>query len=199
VLTIVHSVASEDFEDIRRVLAICFRDGEALDALDIERILSFDMEWVNPSEAEKIVQALIGKGWLSGEENALQPTVSLRNVQSPLGWFPRPSRLLHPVDANDIQEQPVVSEPKQVAATQTKEKTQSLNHATSSSDPRAKLTQRLSKYISKASEISLEEVERRAKRKQQALRYASTWICLALVAREQNLSMKEITDALATV
>ena len=198
-LTIVHFVASEDFEDIRRVLAICFRDGQALDALDIERILSFDMEWVSPSEAEKIVQALIGKGWLSGEENALLPTVSLRDVQSPLGWFPRPSRLLHPVHANDIQEQTVVSEPKQVAVTQTREKTQSLNHATNSSDPRARLTQRLSKYISKASEISLEEVERRARRKQQALRYASTWMCLALVAREQNLSMKEITDALATV
>ena len=43
-------MTSEDIEDIRRVLAICFRDGEALDALDIERILSFDMEWVNPSE-----------------------------------------------------------------------------------------------------------------------------------------------------
>ena len=78
-------MASDDIEDIRRVLAICFRDGEALDALDIERILSFDMEWVNPSEAEKIVQALIGKGWLSGEENALKPTVSLTDVHSPLG------------------------------------------------------------------------------------------------------------------
>lgn len=192
-------MASEDVEDVRRVLAICFRDGEALDALDIERILSFDMEWVNPSEAEKIVQALIGKGWLRGEENALQPTVSLRDVQSPLGWFPRPSRLLHPVHANESQEPPADSKPEQVVATPAPEKTPSLNHATSSSDPRAKMTQRLSKFISKASEISLEEVERRAKRKQHALQYASTWMCLALVAREQNLSMKEITDALATV
>ena len=192
-------MASEDVEDVRRVLAICFRDGEALDALDIERILSFDMEWVNPSEAEKIVQALIGKGWLRGEENALQPTVSLRDVQSPLGWFPRPSRLLHPVHANESQEQPADTKPEQVVATPAPEKTPSLNHAISSSDPRARMTQRLSKFISKASEISLEEVERRAKRKQHALQYASTWMCLALVAREQNLSMKEITDALATV
>mgnify|MGYP001160921130 FL=1 len=193
-------MASEDIEDIRRVLAICFRDGEALDALDIERILSFDMEWVNPSEAEKIVQALIGKGWLSGEENTLKPTVSLTDVHSPLGWFPRPSRLLHPVDANERQEQPVPTEQKSVmppAPTPTKK--QPLNHSPDSNDPRAKLTQRLSKYISKASEISLEEVERRAKRKHQALQYASMWMCLALVAREQNLSMKEITEALAAV
>ena len=32
-------MASEDIEDIRRVLAICFRDGETLSALDIERII----------------------------------------------------------------------------------------------------------------------------------------------------------------
>ena len=192
-------MASEDIEDIRRVLAICFRDGEALDALDIERILSFDMEWVNPSEAEKIVQALIGKGWLSGEENALKPTVSLTDVHSPLGWFPRPSRLLHPVDANERQEQPVPPEPKSVMSTPAPTKKAPLNHSADSNDPRAKLTQRLSKYISKASEISLEEVERRAKRKNQALQYASMWMCLALVAREQNLSMKEITEALAAV
>lgn len=192
-------MASEDVEDIRRVLAICFRDGEALDALDIERILSFDMEWVNPSEAEKIVQALIGKGWLSGEENALTPTVSLSDVHSPLGWFPRPSRLLHPVHASEKEEQTPQEVAKPTVETATPAKTPTLNHSADSNDPRAKLTQRLSKYISKASEISLEEVERRAKRKHQALKYASTWMCLALVAREQNLSMKEITDALSTV
>jgi hypothetical protein len=71
-------------------------------------------------------------------------------------------------------------------------------HVSDSNDPRAKRTQRLSKFISRSAEISLDEVERRAKRKQQALGYASTWMCLALVAREQNLSMKEIIDALAT-
>ncbi len=192
-------MASEDVEDIRRVLAICFRDGEKLDALDIERILSFDMEWVNPSEAEKIVQALIGKGWLGGEENALMPRVSLKDVHSPLGWFPRPSRLLHPVHASEREEQNEQENPKPAVENVAKAKPQPLSYAADSNDPRAKLTQRLSKYISKASEISLEEVERRAKRKHQALKYASTWMCLALVAREQNLSMKEITDALSIV
>ena len=192
-------MASEDVEDIRRVLAICFRDGEALDALDIERILSFDMEWVSPSEAEKIVQALIGKGWLSGEENALKPSVSLDDVHSPLGWFPRPSRLLHPVHASEREEQNEQEKPEPIAVSVTESKAQPLSHSADSNDPRAKLTQRLSKYISKASEISLEEVERRANRKHQALKYASTWMCLALVAREQNLSMKEITEALSTV
>lgn len=192
-------MASEDIEDIRRVLAICFRDGETLSALDIERIISFDMEWVAPDEAEKVVQALIGQGWLTGEEGTLFPTVSLTDVQSPLGWFPRPSRLLRPVHPEQ-QPQPMLvdeSRPRPKAEVPIKNKT-SL-HVSDSNDPRAKLTQRLSKFISKSSQIPLDEVERRAKRKQQALGYVTTWMCLALVAREQNLSMKEITDALATL
>ena len=191
-------MASEDIEDIRRVLAICFRDGESLGALDIERILSFDMEWVGPDEAEKVVQALIGKGWLTGEEEALTPTVSLIGVQSPLGWFPRPSRLLHPVLPEGNQPLPVMPESRSVPKAAVPVKTDSSLHLSDSNDPRTKRTQRLSKFIARSSEISLDEVERRAKRKQQALGYASTWMCLALVAREQNLSMKEIIDALAT-
>ena len=85
-------MSSDDVEDVRRVLAICFRNGEPLHALDLERILSFDMEWITPDEAEGAVQELVAKGWLSGDENALKPTVALEGVRSPLGWFPRPSR-----------------------------------------------------------------------------------------------------------
>ena len=192
-------MASEDIEDIRRVLAICFRDGETLGALDIERIISFDMEWVAPDEAEKVVQALIGKGWLTGQEDSLTPTVSLTAVQSPLGWFPRPSRLLHPVHPEQNQPLPNTTDgSKPTPKATTAVSNHASLHVSDSKDPRAKLTQRLAKFISKSSEISLDEVERRAKRKQQALGYVSTWMCLALVAREQNLSMKEITDALAT-
>ena len=193
-------MASEDFEDIRRVLAICFRDGEALGALDIERMISFDMEWVTPDEAEKVVQALIGKGWLTGEDNQLSPTVELTDVQSPLGWFPRPSRLLHPVHPEQQSTQPIrVDESRPMPKAEVPIKSNTSLHVSDSNDPRAKLTQRLSKFISKSSQIPLDEVERRAKRKQQALGYVTTWMCLALVAREQNLSMKEITDALATL
>jgi hypothetical protein len=190
-------MANDDIEDIRRVLAICFRDGETLDALDIERILSFDMEWVAPDVAEKVVQALIAKGWLTGEENALQPAVSLQGVLSPLGWFPRPSRLLHPVHPDGNKSPPSADVEKPTAASQPPVSKESTLLISDSSDPRAKLTQRLSKFIAKSSELSLDEVERRAKRKQQALQYVSIWMCLALVAREQNLSMKEIIDALA--
>ena len=193
-------MAREDIEDVRRVLAICFRDGQSLDALDIERILSFDMEWISPNEAEKAVQALIGKGWLSGEESALRPTVSLEGVQSPLGWFPRPSRLLMPVSPSQEEPTSEMDAPEAVKAdapVPSTPKEQATLEA--SNDPRAKLVKRLTKFIAKSSQISVAEVERRAQRKQQALGYATLWICLALVAREQNLSMNEIIDALSTL
>ncbi|RJU82515.1 MAG: DUF2240 family protein [Candidatus Poseidoniales archaeon] len=193
-------MAREDIEDVRRVLAICFRDGQSLDALDIERILSFDMEWISPDEAEKAVQALIGKGWLSGEESALRPTVSLEDVQSPLGWFPRPSRLLMPVspsEAEPVSEKDVPDSVKPTASVPVKAKAPQTAEA--SNDPRAKLVKRLTKFIAKSSQIPVDEVERRAQRKQQALGYATQWMCLALVAREQNLSMKEIIEALSTL
>lgn len=193
-------MAREDIEDVRRVLAICFRDGQSLDALDIERILSFDMEWISPDEAEKAVQALIGKGWLSGEESALRPTVSLEDAQSPLGWFPRPSRLLMPVSPSEAE--PVSEKDVQVTEIPTASvpvKAKEPQTAEASNDPRAKLVKRLTKFIAKSSQIPVDEVERRAQRKQQALGYATQWMCLALVAREQNLSMKEIIEALSTL
>ncbi|MCH1423424.1 MAG: DUF2240 family protein [Candidatus Poseidoniaceae archaeon] len=194
-------MASEDIEDVRRVLAICFRDGQALDALDIERILSFDMEWISPDEAEKAVQALIKSGWLSGEENALMPTVTLDDVKSPLGWFPRPSRLLKPVSVSNgvatkgdsVPEKPL--QPIQPKPTVAASDSQEVH----SDDPRGRLTKRLTKFIAKSSQLSVDEVERRAQRKMQALGYATLWMCLALVAREQNLSMDEIVEALSTL
>lgn len=193
-------MAREDIEDVRRVLAICFRDGQALDALDIERILSFDMEWISPDEAEKAVQALIGKGWLSGEENALRPTVSLEGVQSPLGWFPRPSRLLMPVSPSQEEPASEKNAPEPVEPdTPVSPRPTVPPTADASNDPRAKLVKRLTKFIAKSSQIPVAEVERRAQRKQQALGYATLWMCLALVAREQNLSMKEIIEALSTL
>ena len=43
-----------DAEDIRRVLAICFRGESELDAMDIERILSLDMGWLKPMKLQHL-------------------------------------------------------------------------------------------------------------------------------------------------
>ena len=86
-----------DAEDIRRVLAICFRGESELDAMDIERILSLDMGWLKPDEAATSVQALIASGWLTGGQENLSPVDDFSSSVTPLGWYPRPQRLIHPV------------------------------------------------------------------------------------------------------
>lgn len=195
-------MGNADVGDIRTVLAICFRDGKPLDAIDVERMLSFDMEWLSPDDAEIAVQSLISAGWLCGEENALTPSINISGVTAPLGWFPRPSRLTNPVSVklNEETNETVVSELVEevitIDATPTK-KIEIINQKENHSDPRAKLTKRLTKFIAKTTKIEVEEVERRANRKHKSLAVATNWMCLALVAREQGLQMQEIVDALA--
>ena len=193
-------MSTEDTDDVLRVLAICYREGGPLDALDLERIMSFDMGWVSPEEAETAVQALIKAGWLTGPEDTLTPTVSLNGIVSPLGWFPRPSRLLSPVSQGAEPQTPSTaiesrSTPLPVAP-QPQAPTVAVK-AVVNDDPRSRLTPRLTKFIARQSQLQIEEVERRAQRKAKALTYASDWICLALVAREQGLAMEDITAALS--
>ena len=195
-------MGNEDVADIRTVLAICFRDGKPLDAIDVERILSFDMEWLSPDDAEIAVQSLITAGWLCGEENALTPSINISGITAPLGWFPRPSRLTNPVSVtlNEQTNETVVSKLVEQAITIEATPTKKIEITTpkeENSDPRVKLTKRLTKFIAKTSKIEIEEVERRANRKQKALAVATNWMCLALVAREQGIQMQEIVDALA--
>lgn len=195
-------MAKEDIEDVVRVLAICFREGQALDALELERIMSFDMEWISPDEAETAVQALIKAGWLSGPEEALEATVSLDAITSPLGWHPRPGRLLNPinvdqVDATSTEETPTEVRTAPLPSTPRTPTPTTVASPQNIDDPRAKLTPRLTKFIAKQSQLEVQEVERRAQRKAKALTYASHWVCLALVAREQGLVMDDIAAALS--
>lgn len=192
-------MGNADVEDVRRVLAICFRDGKPLDTLDVERILSFDMEWLSPDDAEIAVQSLISAGWLSGTEKSLTPSINISGITAPLGWFPRPTRLTNPVSVQiDVVErkEKQIAEPIATVVTP-KEKTKISTSGGNGADPRDKLSKRLTKFIAKTSKIDVEEVERRANRKQKALAVATNWMCLALVAKEQGIQMQEIVDALA--
>ena len=60
------------------------------------------------------------------------------------------------------------------------------------------MSNRLKRFISKQAKLSNDEIERRLLRKQNALSYATEWLCLALIAREQNLEMEQIITALSS-
>lgn len=193
-------MAEADAEDIRRILAICFRGEAELDAMDIERILSLDMGWLKPDEAATSVQALIASGWLTGGQENLSPVDDFSSSVTPLGWYPRPQRLIHPVpytpaeastpEANDEAEtiEVVAAQPAKATPIGLKEST---------NDPRAATTRRLMKYIARTSGLDSEEVQRRATRKQRALVHVTGWMALALVARDQGLDMESVIQALS--
>lgn len=175
----------EQIEDIRRVLAICFRMGNSLSADDLERILSFDMGWMDTETAHDAVKALVFAGWLKNVDDRFEANCEIKGVIAPLGWQPRPTRLTDPPVNEEIQAiKTVIPEP-------TPQKIQNV-------DPREKLEHRLSKFIARKAGLTSEEVLRRAKRKTKALRHCTIWLALCLISREQGLDMEPIIDSLAT-
>ena len=192
-------VTDEDYDDIRRVIAICFRGISKMSDIDLERVLSFDMEWLSPEQSEQVVSKLMETGWLKGNRNELSPSFDTKGISTPIGWFPRPSRLISPADFEDSPKvevnQPISQTPTAKPSSKVTNEILSKNHST---DPRSKMAARLKKYIARQTKIPVEEIERRAERKQKALGYATVWLALALVAREQNLAMEKIITALSS-
>ena len=192
-------VTDEDFDDIRRVIALCFRGISNMSDIDLERVLSFDMEWLTTEQSEQVVSKLMETGWLIGTRDNLGPSFDIKDISTPIGWFPRPSRLISPPDFGQL---PKVETNKSASKTPTIKPTPKVTSkapsANESTDPRSKMANRLMKYISRQTKIPIEEIERRAQRKQKALGYATIWLSLALVAREQNLAMEQIVSALSS-
>ena len=198
---------SEEINDVRRALTIVFRGAEGLARPDVERAFSFDMEWVAPHEAEAVVDALLNAGWLeekSGELHLLSP---LGEVDVPFGWFPRPTRLLRPVaasamsadDAASPAEAPVRTADGETGALAAPSTDVRPAPPAAADDPRARLTQRVARFISRQSGLELEELHRRADRKIKAFPLITPWMAYALVAREQGLVMDDIAKALDVV
>lgn len=192
-------VTDEEFDDIRRVIALCFRGISNMSDIDLERVLSFDMEWLTTEQSEQVVSKLMETGWLIGSRDNLGPSFDTKDISTPIGWFPRPSRLISPPDFGQL---PKVETNKSASKTPTIKPTPKVTSkapsANESKDPRSKMANRLMKYISRQTKIPIEEIERRAQRKQKALGYATIWLSLALVAREQNLAMEQIVSALSS-
>ena len=191
---------SEDVDDVRRALTIVFRGTDGLAQADLERAFSFDMEWVAPHEAEEVVKALLASGWISEQDRRLHVAVDLGEVHVPFGWFPRPTRLMRPVSASTLEtseqagQAPPPSEP-----TSTSVPIVSRTEANITGDPRARLTQRVARFIARQSGLELDELQRRVDRKVKTFHIITPWMAYALVAREQGLPMDDIVRALDVV
>ena len=200
----------EEMNDVRRALTIVFRGADGMARPDVERAFSFDMEWVAPHEAEEVVNALLAAGWLEERGAELHLAVPLGTVDVPFGWFPRPTRLLRPVAATTVLDDGVgpATLPSSVDATRTDSRPANPSPATggarpaapaTAGDPRARLTQRVARFISRQSGLEIEELQRRAERKTKAFQLITPWMAYALVAREQGLVMDDIVSSLDVV
>lgn len=190
---------SDDVDDVRRALTIVFRGVESVARADLERMFSFDMEWVAPHEAENVISALESAGWLVESNGQLRLGVELGEVDVPFGWFPRPARLMRPVAATSTQ-----NSGDELASTDSSPPVQPTPAAQPepealSGDPRARLTKRVARFISRQSGLSMDELHRRAERKTRAFHLITPWMAYALVAREQGLVMDDIVQALDVV
>ena len=193
------STMSDDVDDVRRALTIVFRGVESVARADLERMFSFDMEWVAPHEAENVTSALESAGWLVESNGQLRLGVELGEVDVPFGWFPRPARLMRPVAATSTQ-----NSGDELASTDSSPPVQPTPAAQPepealSGDPRARLTKRVARFISRQSGLSMDELHRRAERKTRAFHLITPWMAYALVAREQGLVMDDIVQALDVV
>ena len=192
---------SDEGDDVRRALTIVFRGVEGLPRPDVERSFSFDMEWVAPHEAERVVDALLSTGWLEERNQLLHLGQDLGKVQVPFGWFPRPRRLLQPVSATglafNIEDEQVRTQTDTSATSE--QKTQHHLAEATDDDPRSRLTPRVAKFIARKSGLDMDELERRVERKIKAFHLITPWMGYALVAREQGLAMEDIVRALEVV
>lgn len=199
----------EDADDVRRALTIVYRGHEGIPQADVERIFSFDMEWVAPHEAEDVVNALLSAGWLKSDNGQLHLAVELGEVEVPFGWFPRPTRLMHPVSATASSSQgaaapaaltaPTASGPGTTKTQVAQSPSPPVDEPALSDDPRAKLTKRVARFIARQSGLDLDELQRRAERKTRAFHLITPWMAYALVAREQGLVMDDIVQSLDVV
>ena len=193
------SSMSDDVDDVRRALTIVFRGVESVARADLERMFSFDMEWVAPHEAENVTSALESAGWLVESNGQLRLGVELGEVDVPFGWFPRPARLMRPVAATSTQNSGVEHAPTDSSPPVQPTPAAQPEPEALSGDPRARLTKRVARFISRQSGLSMDELHRRAERKTRAFHLITPWMAYALVAREQGLVMDDIVQALDVV
>lgn len=188
--------------DILRTLCHVFKSEDNLEIEDVERILSFDLRFLTPDESEQAVRRLIEAGWLKEKDEILTSTIPLSGVEKPpLSWMPRPIRLLNPVNYSqeNLKDEPE-SEPKEEQTVREVQPQMDENseETVNADDPRSGKERLLIGYISRKTGLAKEEIIRRRDRKNKALEPSTTWICLALIAREQGLEMSEIIQSLSS-
>ena len=173
--------------DIQRILAITWKDdsskSKSID--EIARYWSLNLQWLNPEEALQAANNFLKRGWFDESGGGYIPSLNIQGIVAPLGWWPKTSIFLGK-HKREIQNQEIPEVKNEV-----------MTHEKSDDDSKGiiieeKIVKRIIRYVASKSGISREEVERRAKRKLEALGHISHRMSVILVAKEQGLDVADL-------
>jgi len=189
-------MSSSMADDISRILFVSFQSasGGMVEKSDLTRFWSLEMHWMQPVEANMLVDALVDRSWLLEESSSLLLNPMVDPISPELGWQPllRDFKVVPDLpertegDMGNLHENPVARSE------------DSTSDEAAEEAPENDEFEDLIRYISRSSGLDRKEVLRRAKRKLRALNPLSISLALALVAREQHLEMSEVIAMMET-
>jgi hypothetical protein len=189
--------------EISRLLSVSFSESRQIEISDLVRFWSLELQWMEPNDAQMIIDRLLKSGWLIDDNDFLRPANGIQTMMPKLGWRPIIRAISKPPEfiISDIAPQSIeigikdletIVEVIQVDS-KPSENIERLPDKTEDHIPK------LISLISQKSKLDNREVVRRAQRKRRSLGAITLWMALALVAREQGLDMIEIVEVIESV
>jgi len=171
-------------EEISQLISTTWLDSpnRNLSSNYVIRYWSIDTQWMNYTQAEKLVEELVEKGWLTSIDSALKTNIKINAECIKFGWAPE-IKILNDLPKNNeridgtnlkqiIKETPTIEDATQILL----------------DSPQ----RRLVRYISANTGILKDEIMRRCARKKRSLGQITTTFCLLLIAKEQGMDMPEL-------
>jgi hypothetical protein len=172
----------------------------AIDADAIPRIWAYDMGWFDIETARRVRDSLLQTDWLVAADGGLLPGINLEGAEHTFGWMPLMRTLRDPPPCpreSPATESKAVPEIQQASpATQEAPAAQPETTVKAPIDPAAAGIESLLSQVTSSSGLAKKEVLRRAQRKRRALGPITLWMCILLVAREQDLQVGPLVQLL---
>jgi|TARA_B110000438_G_scaffold256608_1_gene264196 hypothetical protein len=196
-------MSDNSIDEISRLLFVSFSEDNKVEISNLIRLWSLELQWMEPNDAQLVINELLDKGWLVNENNILTPVSKINKILPELGWRP-----IFRVISNPPVFVPIISDSTSIVPEILKSKV--VVEVIQSTFPSKEVTGRppdrsegnipsLIKLISLRSKIDNREIVRRAQRKRRSLGTVTLWMALALVAREQGLDMVEIVSVIEAI
>jgi len=196
-------MSDNSIDEISRLLFVSFSEYNEVEVSDLIRFWSLELQWMEPNDAQMVINKLLDSGWLVDDNRVLNPAPGIKKILPELGWRP-----IFRIISNPPDYQPIVGESTSIIQESVKSKVV-VEVIQSPSDSKVIIDRppdrsegnipHLIKLIAQMSKIDNREVVRRAQRKRRSLGPVTLWMALALVAREQGLDMVEIVSVIEAI